>query len=204
MAPRKMRGPSSTALMNPQQKKARALKMLEKRIMEGKTTAEIAKDFGVSTVTAERALSFAAKGELMVGFEDTLLKDLVPLAQTAAKMALMEGNAKVALEVMKGVGLLRNTHVRTQTQLAEDDALSRYIAQKRARSQQLEQTIDVDPIARAALDPSADPGADAPAALSAPESGGVVAPSASDAEPNPDSAVETHAGPRAEPHEHGN
>jgi hypothetical protein len=181
---------STTRLVNPQQKKARALKMLEKRILEGKTTAQIAKEFGVSTNTAANALSFAAKGELMVGFEDTLLKDLVPLAQTAAKMALMEGNAKVALEVMKGVGLLRATHTRTQTQLAEEDALSRYIAQKRAHSQQLEDTLDGTLTPQTALPAaSADPAA--PAALSAPESGGPDAPSAPIAEPDGPPAAET-------------
>lgn len=134
--------PSRTRMHNPEQRKARALKMLEKRILEGKTTAQIAQDFGVSPYTAQRAMSFAAKGDLLVNFEDTLLRDLVPLAQTAAKMALMEGNPKVALEVLKGVGLLRSTHVRTQTQMAEEDALSRYIAQKRVHSQQLENTYD--------------------------------------------------------------
>ena len=193
--------PSATRLVNPQQKKARALKMLEKRILEGKTTAQIAKEFGVSTNTAQSALSFAAKGELMVGFEDTLLKDLVPLAQTAAKMALMEGNAKVALEVMKGVGLLRANHTRTQTQLAEEDALSRYIAQKRAHSQQLEDTLDGTLAPQTAL-PAADPDPAAPAALRTPESGDALASPAPIAEPDGPPAAETHTDGGPEPHPH--
>ena len=194
-SPRKGRA-SVTRLINPQQKKARALKMLEKRILEGKSTAQIAQEFGVSTHTAANALSFAAKGELMVGFEDTLLKDLVPLAQTAAKMALMEGNAKVALEVMKGVGLLRATHTRTQTQLAEEDALSRYIAQKRAHSQQLEDTYDAElnPTLTGAGGPgdntAAIAGAAAPAALPAAEPNLEPSP-APVAEPDGGAAVET-------------
>lgn len=198
-SPRKGRA-SVTRLINPQQKKARALKMLEKRILEGKSTAQIAQEFGVSTHTAANALSFAAKGELMVGFEDTLLKDLVPLAQTAAKMALMEGNAKVALEVMKGVGLLRATHTRTQTQLAEEDALSRYIAQKRAHSQQLEDTYDAElnPTLTGAGGPgdgtgdntAAIAGAAAPAALPAAEPDIEPSP-APVAEPDGGAAVET-------------
>ena len=175
-APRKGKA-SVTRLVQPQHKKARALKMLEKRILEGKSTAQ-------------NALSFAAKGELMVGFEDVLLKDLVPLAQTAAKMALMEGNTKVALEVMKGVGLLRASHTRTQTQLAEEDALSRYIAQKRAHSQQLEDTYDAEPLVATALT-SAVAGADAPAALSADHANGLEPSSAPVAEPHGHPAVET-------------
>ncbi|NBV25499.1 MAG: hypothetical protein EBS05_26765 [Proteobacteria bacterium] len=187
-----------TRLVNPQQKKARALKMLEKRVLEGKTTAQIAKDFNVGMATAQRALSFAAKGDLLVKFEDTLLQDLVPLAQTAAKMALMEGNAKVALEVLKGVGLLRGTHTRTQTQLAEEDALSRYIAQKRIQSQQLEDTIDAD----ATPQPPAGAGPDTPPALPASQSGGADAPSAPIAEPDGPPAAETHTDGGPEPHPH--
>ena len=188
-APRKGKA-SVTRLVQPQHKKARALKMLEKRILEGKSTAQLAKEFGVSIHTAQNALSFAAKGELMVGFEDVLLKDLVPLAQTAAKMALMEGNTKVALEVMKGVGLLRASHTRTQTQLAEEDALSRYSAQKRAHSQQLEDTYDAEPLVATALT-SAVAGADAPAALSADHADGLEPSSAPVAEPHGHPAVET-------------
>ena len=166
--------------------------MLEKRVIEGKTVPQIAQEFNVSTQTAQRALSFAAKGDLIVGFEDTLLRDLVPLAQTAAKMALLEGNAKVALEVLKGVGLLRSTHTRTQTQVAEEDALSRYIAQKRAHSQLLEETIDAHPTDPAALAPTT-AGPDAPPTLAAPESSrGAEAPTAP-AGPDADPAVAPQA-----------
>lgn len=184
----KRKRPQRTSLQNPQQQKARALKMLEKRVIEGKTVPQIAQEFNVSTQTAQRALSFAAKGDLIVGFEDTLLKDLVPLAQTAAKMALMEGNAKVALEVLKGVGLLRGTHTRTQTQVAEEDALSRYIAQKRAHSQLLEETIDADPTDPAALT-SADAGPDAGPTDAAPESGRAAEAPTALAGPDPHPAV---------------
>lgn len=188
----KRKRPQRTSLQNPQQQKARALKMLEKRVIEGKTVPQIAQEFNVSTQTAQRALSFAAKGDLIVGFEDTLLRDLVPLAQTAAKMALMEGNAKVALEVLKGVGLLRSTHTRTQTQVAEEDALSRYIAQKRAHSQLVEETIDAEPTDPAALPPTS-AGSDAHTGAAAPESGDAAAAPTPFAGPDPDPAVEAQA-----------
>jgi len=188
----KRKRPQRTSLQNPQQQKARALKMLEKRVIEGKTVPQIAQEFNVSTQTAQRALSFAAKGDLIVGFEDTLLKDLVPLAQTAAKMALMEGNAKVALEVLKGVGLLRSTHTRTQTQVAEEDALSRYIAQKRAHSQLLEETLDADPTDPAALPPTA-AGPDTPTVAAAPESGRPAPAPTTPAGPDAHPAVAPHA-----------
>lgn len=188
----KRKRPQRTSLQNPQQQKARALKMLEKRVIEGKTVPQIAQEFNVSPQTAQRALSFAAKGDLIVGFEDTLLRDLVPLAQNAAKMALMEGNAKVALEVLKGVGLLRSTHTRTQTQVAEEDALSRYIAQKRAHSQLLEETLDANPTDPAAL-PPADAGPDAHPAAAAAESGRAAAAPTALAGPDPDPAVAPQA-----------
>lgn len=131
-------------LRNPKQKQARALKMLESRIMEGKTTKEIAKDFNVRPETVKAALSLAAKADLIIAFEDKLVNELLPLAHEAVLAGLMEGNAKIGLEVLKGTQVLRPSQPRSQAQAADDDELSRYIAHKRKLASQAEHTFDAE------------------------------------------------------------
>lgn len=175
------------ALRNKQHQKARALKMLEARIMQGKTQQEIAKDFGVSPRTVEKAMSLAAKGDLLISFEDKLMNELLPLAHTALVGALQEGNAKVALELYKGTNILRKNAPLTSTQMQQQDDLTAYIATKRHHALLEEQTIDgtilTDPMALPAAtespDAPADSATDGPAesAPSGPESGGADGPS---------------------------
>jgi hypothetical protein len=148
--------------------KVRALKMLESRIMEGKTQAEIAKDFKVSNATVARAMSLAAKGDLLIGFEDKLHQELLPLAHQALVDALMDDNlgvkAKVALELFKGANLIKRAPVATKAEQQDADDLSAYIFAKRTQALLEETSIDVTP-ALTRLDdpdPAAAPGPDAP------------------------------------------
>lgn len=132
--------------------------MLETKLMDGKTDAEIAKQFGVSIDTTRRALSLAAKGNLLVDFEDRLHQELLPAAHQAVLAALAEGNAKIGLEILKGTGVLKTQHLKTQAQQVEDDALGAYILSKRAHTALEEATIDADLFDapdRPALPPSA-------------------------------------------------
>lgn len=132
------------ATKTPRQLQVRAAKMLEQRIMKGKTNAEIAKDFGVSAATVGAAMSLAAKADLIVSFEDKLVNELLPLAHNAAKSALLDGNARVAMEILKGTQILRPSQQRSAAQAADDDELTRYIAQKRAAARLAEVTIDAE------------------------------------------------------------
>lgn len=124
----------SLALKDPAQQKARALKMLEAKILDGKTTEEIAQQFGVSPATVYKAMSLAKKAEIVVKFEDRLYNELLPLAHSAVMGALQDGNAKIGLAVLQGTQVLRPNQPRSANALAEDDELSRYINQKRAQA----------------------------------------------------------------------
>lgn len=97
---------SKSYLCHPNLIRLRALKMLEHKLT-GKTNKEIGEIFGVSAATVNRALTLADRGDLTAQFEDQILKDLVPLAVSAFKTALTNGDAQVALEVLKGTNLLK-------------------------------------------------------------------------------------------------
>lgn len=128
--------------LTPDQKKARALKMLESKLLEGKTAREIADDFGVKQSTVYAALSLAKKAELVVRFEDRLYNELLPLAHTAVLGALQDGNAKIALAILQGTQVLRPNQPRSQNAMAEDDELARYVNKLRAHAALEEQTHD--------------------------------------------------------------
>lgn len=130
------------ALVNPKHKKARALKMLESKIMKGKTNKEIAEEFGVSPDTVRKCLTLAEKADIVVDFEDKLYGQLLPLAHDAVMGALQEGNAKIGLAIMQGTQVLRPQNGRTAAQAVEDDELARYIAQKRLAAQMAQDTLD--------------------------------------------------------------
>lgn len=144
-------------LQNKRHQQARAFKMLEKRIVEGKTLKEVAKDFNVSVPTVHRAMSLAKKGDLLITFEDKLHAELIPLAHTAIVGALHEGNAKVALEIFKGTNLLKKNAMPTLSEQQDADDLAAYILSKRTAALLEETSIDVTPDAHpaAALAPAA-------------------------------------------------
>lgn len=130
------------ALHSKKQQKARALKMLEAKVLHGKTNAQIARDFGVTPDTVKKALTLAEKADIIVSFEDRLMSELLPLAHEAVMGALQEGNAKIGLAVLQGTQVLRPAAARTQSQQLEDDELARYIAQKRLAAQIAADTLD--------------------------------------------------------------
>lgn len=173
-------------LRDKQQQRARALKMLESRIMKGKSNTEIAKDFNVSPATVQKAMSLAKKGDLLISFEDKLHNELLPLAHSALVGALADGNAKVALEIYKGTNILKRTHVPTALEQQDHDDLAAYILSKRTAALLEETSIDVTPrlthldaAAAAGPDAPGDSDADGPGEGPAggPESGGADGPS---------------------------
>lgn len=155
-------------LVKPRHQQARALKMLEQRILQGKTNGEIAKEFNVSTDTVERAMSLAAKGDLLIQFEDQLHRELLPLAQNALSEALKSDNlgvkAKVALELFKGANLIKRAPITTPTEQQDADDLSAYIFSKRTQALLEETSIDVTPALTTLehAEPAAAAAADAP------------------------------------------
>lgn len=123
-------------------KKARALKMLEAKVLEGKSTEEIAAQFGVKKSSVYAAMSLAKKAEVVVQFEDRLHTELLPLAHAAVMGALQEGNAKIGLAILQGTQVLRPNQARSQASQMEDDELAHYVARKRAQAALDEQTLD--------------------------------------------------------------
>lgn len=92
-----------SCIREPDQRRLRALMMLEYRVKNAASYHDLAKEFGVSVDTAKRTLSWARKAGLVVDAEDRILQDLVPLAHNAIKTALEAGDAKIALEIFKGI-----------------------------------------------------------------------------------------------------
>jgi len=119
--------------------------MIEGKAFHGKTNAELAKDFNVSLATVERTLSWAARADLFSTYEDKIVTELLPLAHDAISAALAEGNAKIAVQVLKGIGLLRTGGQATsKVQAQSDDDLASYIAKKRDLAQLRESIIDTE------------------------------------------------------------
>ena len=129
-------------LRDKKQQQARALKMLEMKLLQGKTAKEIAKDFGVSPQVVHQAMSLAKKADIVVSFEDKLMNELLPLAYEATRAALVEGNAKIGMEIMKGAGIVRTNQPSTMVQVHNDHDLAAYITKKRQTALLEEQTID--------------------------------------------------------------
>jgi hypothetical protein len=121
-------------------KKLRALKMIEARVMQGKSVGQIAKDFNVHPDTVTRTLSWAKKADILGQYEDKIVNELIPLAHDAIKTALIDGDAKVAVEIFKGMRLLR-TGAETPASKKADDDLAAYIAAKRDHAELQENTI---------------------------------------------------------------
>ena len=193
--------PHRMALRDPKQRQARALKMLEMKMMAGKTDAEVAKAFGVNPATVQKAMSLARKGDLVVSFEDKLMNELLPLAHEAMKTALTDGNAKIALEVFKGAGIIRPHTGATQPQLRADQDLAAYITRKRHHALLEEQTIDAEshpteprslPEAAQPPDPTDHPSDGPRLSVSVAGSGEITPPPAPSAGPDGPASPETH------------
>ena len=89
-------------IRDPDERRLRALMMLEYRIKNAASLKQIAKEFNVAPKTVQKNLSWARKAGFVADAEDKILQELVPAAHTAILKALQDGNATVALEIFKG------------------------------------------------------------------------------------------------------
>lgn len=91
-------------------KRLRATQMLSLRL-EGNTIKDIAGKFNCSVDTVIRQLRWAEQNGLVDEATDKIIKDLVPLAHRALEQSLTSEmdmvKLKAAIEVFKGVGILR-------------------------------------------------------------------------------------------------
>jgi hypothetical protein len=113
----------------------RDLAILKTKITTGMDNETLAQQFNVSTKTVERAMSTAAeKHDLLAKFEAQLLDELVPEAVRAVKVALKNDNANVALEILKGAGILKKQRDMNRiSEGGEGDSLELYIKAKRTK-----------------------------------------------------------------------
>lgn len=123
--------------------------MVEGKVMRNMTNPQLAKEFNCSVDTVERTLTWAKRADIFATYEDKIVQELIPLAHSAIRDALADGNAKIAVEVFKGLNLLRTgpAAVGSPARAAEDD-LAAYIATKRDKAQLAEQTITILPVVR--------------------------------------------------------
>jgi hypothetical protein len=73
--------------------------MLKEKILHNASNTDLAHQFNLSERQVEKTLSWAKKAELLVGLEDQVLQEIVPLATEAIKSALRSDNVKVASDV---------------------------------------------------------------------------------------------------------
>lgn len=91
------------AIKNTTERKQRAQLILAKTIYEGKSHKDVAKELNISTDTVTREIQWAEDAKIFVEHEQRLLTELLPLAHQAAKMALEDGDAQVAIKIMEMV-----------------------------------------------------------------------------------------------------
>lgn len=122
---------------NPAIQRLRALTILKSKIMTAASNDQLAKDFRCSLSTIKRNLAFAMKEDLLRDLEDTIVRDLGPIAVKAVKEAMENGNANAALEVLKGIGLLRKQvdFRQVRDEGSTEESLEIYIKRKKADSE---------------------------------------------------------------------
>ena len=131
------------AIVEPKFRKLRAMKMVEGKVLRNMTNKDLAQEFKCSVDTVERTLTWAKRADIFASFEDKIVQELLPLAHSAIRDALVNGNAKIGIDVLKGVNLLRPGQAATNSvQHIQDEDLAAYIATKRERAQLQENTLE--------------------------------------------------------------
>lgn len=99
--------PGKAIVRDPEEKRLRALRMLEMRIGGAMSYQAIADEFNVSIKTVKRVFSYAKKANLIGEAEDKILDELVPAAHGALKRALEDKDntqlaGQLGLKIMEG------------------------------------------------------------------------------------------------------
>ena len=127
-----------TAVHDPQLKKLRALMMVQFRVRNNASTADIAQEFGVSEKTVQRTMAWVKRAGLIAEMEDKILTELMPEAHKAIKVALQDDEHKqeagrLGIELFKGVvpGFKKAANAGPIAQVNE---LERYLEEIRSES----------------------------------------------------------------------
>ena len=116
-------------------RRIRAMSYMRDRL-GGLSNGAIAKKHNVNVKTVAKTLTWAEKAKIFVELEDELLQGLAPLAIDALKHALAEKHdAQAALEVLKGLNLLKKSHPITAKEVQDSSDLFLYVQQIREKAE---------------------------------------------------------------------
>ena len=115
---------------------------MKEKVLEGRSLQEIAERHGVDKRTVSRALTWADRANIFIEIEDQILHELAPLAVDALKHALQtENDPNVALEILKGLNIIKKTHAVTGKEVKEQNDLAGYIDKIRDAAALDQQTV---------------------------------------------------------------
>jgi len=107
--------------------------------------AEIAKEIGIALVTVGRRLAFANKAKLFATYEQQIFDELIPAAMKAIKTALDDGDAETALEMLKGMGIMKDPKTaKSAVEIEDENELQNYLSNARVEKLNERNTIDAD------------------------------------------------------------
>jgi hypothetical protein len=114
-----------------------ALEFMRKRVMEGMSNKEIAKEHGVAPKTVERTLTWAEKAGVFVVLEDAIIAEIAPIAVSAIRDALLNGKdvPKGAIEILQGLNIIKKNHPVTAKEVKDSDDLAAYVAKIREKAE---------------------------------------------------------------------
>ena len=123
-------------------RRIRATKVVNMRV-SGHRLGQIAEELNISIDTVERDIKYAEKANLFLDLEQKLLHQLAPKAITAIETALEDGDAETAIEVLKSLGIMKDSKApKTQVEANQSDDLARAIEEARERRQLNAETAD--------------------------------------------------------------
>lgn len=116
-----------TSKLGDKMRRIRALMITRRKLTSGLSNDLIAKEFGIASITVKRAIKYALKENLVQDLEQQLMADVAPLALKAIVAALQETSgtnaSAVALEMLKGLGVLKKPRVDRNPEGGEGDEL---------------------------------------------------------------------------------
>jgi hypothetical protein len=125
--------PGKSILRDLDLRRVRALAIINRKIVGAMSSKSIAAEFNLSSNTVENEIDWAKRQGLVASYEDQLLNELVPAAIAAFKVALANNDAQVALEVLKGAGLLRKQNanpIATPPPSVQEETLEIYMKRR--------------------------------------------------------------------------
>lgn len=109
--------------ITPGMKRIRAFQILHKTMVEGKTKQQAADELGLNIRTVNNNMRWAEQANVFVEYEQRLYTELLPLAHRTLVEALQDGDAQVALEVMKGTNVLKKPGSTSAVAQVDEDNL---------------------------------------------------------------------------------